>query len=247
TLAVLAALVMAAIAVPAPAAAQNDSYLIEVSGPEVMIPGEKAVLTVKVEGGPDGLLKYNASVPSGASVTPKSGTTSSRTFTLTVTAPATIGSTFAVNIGVSSQNGSVSANARYEIKVVEPVTLSADIVNTANVTAVGIPVQFWVDGDLVGTVNATIPAATTQKVSYNWSVASLSPGRHVLKVVIDPDQHFVTFPDGSNEFVTEFYVGDGGWGTLNILLAILVVIFLVVVFFTYMNRGKKKKKRRPRA
>ena len=134
---------MAAIAVPAPAAAQNDSYLIEVSGPEVMIPGEKAVLTVKVEGGPDGLLKYNASVPSGASVTPKSGTTSSRTFTLTVTAPATIGSTFAVNIGVSSQNGSVSANARYEIKVVEPVTLSADIVNTANVTAVGIPVQFY--------------------------------------------------------------------------------------------------------
>lgn len=248
TLAVLAALVMAAIAVPAPAAAQNDSYLIDVKGPEAMIPGEKAVLTVNVEGGPDGKIKYNASVPSGATITPKTGAPSGRSFNLTVTAPSTIGSTFTVTIEVSSLNGSVKTIARYEIKVVEPVTLSVTLVNSADVTAVGIPVSFYVDGNHVGTVNATIPAATTHKISYNWSVASLSQGRHVLKVVIDPDQKFVRFADGTNEYTGEFYVGDGGWGTINLLLSILVVIFIVVVFLTYMNQSKKKKKkRRPRA
>ena len=80
----------------------------------------------------------------------------------------------------------------------------------------------------------------------NWSAGGLSGGQHTLKVVVDPEQQFVRFADGSNVFESTFYVGDGGWGLANILLAIVLVIFMVVVFLTYMNRGKKKK-RRPRA
>jgi len=237
---------MASVAVPSPAAAQDDRYLFEIDGPTTMIPGEKAVLTVNLTGGPEGPVKYNATVPYGSAVTPRTGTTSSGSFNVTVTAPASTG-TFTVTFGAASENGSVSSTARYDIKVVEAVVLSVELTNAANVTAAGVPVQFFVDGELVGTVTATIPAASTRAVQYNWSVGSLSGGKHTLKAVVDPEQQFVRFADGSNVFETSFYVGDGGWGLTNILLAIALVIFMVVVFFTYMNRGKKKKKRRPRA
>ena len=70
---------MTAVAVPAPVAAQ-DVYLIAIDGPRTMIPGEKAVLTVNVTGGPEGVVKYNATVPYGSAVTPRTGTTSSGTF-----------------------------------------------------------------------------------------------------------------------------------------------------------------------
>jgi hypothetical protein len=244
TLAVLAALVMAVVAVPAPASAQ-DGYLIEVKGPQHMIPGEKAVLTVNVTGGPGGVVKYNATATSGSSVTPKMGTTSTGSFNVTVTAPSKTG-TFTITFGVSSANGSASANAQYTITVVEAVALSVALTNTANVTATGVPVQFFVDGEIVGTVQATIPANSTKTVTYNWSAPGLSAGQHALKVVVDPEQQFVRFADGGMVFETSFYVGDGGWGLANLLLSLVLVIFMVVVFFTYMNRGKKKR-RRPKA
>ena len=236
---------MAAVAIPAPAAAQEDRYLIAIDGPSTMIPGEKAVLTVNVTGGPEGVIKYNATVPYGSAVTPRTGTTSSGTFNVTVTAPATTG-TFSVTFGVSSENGSATNTARYDIKVVEAVVLSAQLTNAANVTATGVPVQFFVDGEIVGTVQATIPANSTKTVTYNWSAPGLSAGQHALKVVVDPEQQFVRFADGGMVFETSFYVGDGGWGLANLLLSLVLVIFMVVVFFTYMNRGKKKR-RRPKA
>ncbi|KQM11243.1 hypothetical protein AOA80_09535 [Methanomassiliicoccales archaeon RumEn M1] len=236
---------MAAVAIPAPAAAQEDRYLIEIDGPTTMIPGEKAVLTVNVTGGPEGLVRYNATVTYGGAVSPRTGTTSSGSFNVTVTAPSSTG-TFTVTFDVRSENGSVSNTARYDIRVVEAVVLSVELTNAANVTATGVPVQFFVDGELVGTVTANIPAASTRTVQYNWSAGGLSGGQHTLKVVVDPEQQFVRFADGSNVFESTFYVGDGGWGLANILLAIVLVIFMVVVFLTYMNRGKKKK-RRPRA
>ena len=237
---------MASVAIT-PATAQEDRYLIEVHGPQTMIPGEKAVLTVNITGGPGGPVKYNATVPYGSAVTPRTGTTSSGSFNVTVTAPSSTGQ-FSVTFGISSQNGSVSASAKYDIKVVEAVVLSAELTNAANVTATGVPVQFFVDGEQVGTVTATIPAASTRTVQYNWSAGSLSGGKHTLKVVVDPNQKFVTFADGGNVFETNFYVGDGGWGLANILLAIVLAIFMVVVLFAYMNRGKKKKKKqRPKA
>lgn len=237
---------MASVAVPSPAAAQDDRYLFEINGPTIMIPGEKAVLTVNLTGGPEGPVKYTANVPYGSAVTPRIGNTSSNSFNVTVTAPASTG-TFTVTFEVTSENGPVSSTARYDIKVVEAVVLSVELTNAANVTATGVPVQFFVDGEHVGNVTATIPAASTRTVQYNWSVGSLSGGKHTLKVVVDPEQQFVRFADGGNVFETNFYVGDGGWGLANILLAIALVVFMVVVFFTYMNRGKKKKKRRPRA
>ncbi len=242
----LAALVMASVAATIPAAAQDDEYLIAIDGPTTMVPGEKAVLTINLTGGPEGIAKYNATASSGSAVTPRTGTTSSGSFNVTVTAPSSTG-TFSITFDVRSEDGSVSSTARYDIRVVEAVVLSVELTNAANVTATGVPVQFFVDGELVGTVTATIPAASTRTVQYNWSAGSLSGGQHALKVVVDPEQQFVRFANGSNVFESTFYVGDGGWGLANILLAIVLVIFMVVVFFTYMNRGKKKKKRRPRA
>jgi len=237
---------MVILAVPAPTSAQDGNFLISIDGPETLIPGEKAVYTVNVAGGPgSGAIKYNATAGNGGAVTPKSGSTTANSFNFTVTAPSKVGE-FTVTFGVSNENGSIANTAQHTIRVVEPVVISAKLTNSANVEATGVPVQIYVDGNLVGNITVTIPASSTRTVTYNWSVAGLSAGQHAVKMVVDPDNQFVRFADGGTVFEDSFYVGDAGWGLANILLTVIFALLLLVVFFTYMSRGRKKKKR-PRA
>jgi hypothetical protein len=61
--------------------------------------------------------------------------------------------------------------------------------------------------------------------------------------MLDPDNEYVRFLDGSSTYTSKFFVGESIWGTMNIILAILVAILAFIVFLTYMNRGKKGKKK----
>lgn len=234
---------MALVVIPAPAAAQDD-FLITVNGPQTLIPGEKAKYTVDVAGGPGGEYRYNASVSYGAKVTPITSRTTAANFTLDVTAPSVTGQ-FVLTVTVSTLNGSVSNTARHTITTVPPVVISADVTNGGNVAATGVPVRYYVDGNLVNATTVDIPANTTKKLMYNWSVASLAPGLHTVRVEIDPNGQFLFLQGNGTVFEDTFFVGDAGWGLANILLAVVFGLLLLVVFFTYMNRGRKKK--RPKA
>jgi len=240
---VLGMLVLAAVAIPAPVAAQDD-FLITVNGPATLIPGEKAKYTVDVRGGPGGEYRYNATASYGGKVSPITGRTTADNFTLDITAPSVTGQ-FVVTITVSTLNGSVSNTARHTITVVPPVVISADVTNSGNVAASGVPVRYYADGQLLNATTVDIPANTTKKLMYNWSTGSLAPGQHTVRIEIDPNGQFLHFAGNSTVFEATFYVGDAGWGLANILLAVVFGLLLLVVFFTYMNRGKKK--RRPKA
>jgi len=136
-----------------------------------------------------------------------------------------------------------AANFTYTMRAVEPVVLTAPVLNSGNIDLVDVPVAWYVDGNLVGTEKYYIAANGTTNLTYSWPAASLSNGKHEYKVVIDPDQThpasgLLTF-DGSNEHVGTLYVGDGGFGMINILLALVLVLLIVVLL---LFRGRKRKK-----
>lgn len=244
-------LVMATLVIPAPAAAQDGTdFLIEISGPQTLIPEETAKYVVNVDGGPSGDIKYEVTASSGGSVSPSSGKTSANNFTVTVTAPVDTGK-FIVTFIISSEDGLVKKTAQQTIEVIPPVVISAEVFNSGNVAAKDVPVEFYADGKLLNTTAVTIPANSTYTLRYNWSVENLSPGKHTVKIVIDPDDQFsqfLHFANNTKEFESAFYVGDGGWGITNIILGVVVALLAILVTYTYVSRGKKKKKKkRPKA
>lgn len=225
-----------------PAAAQENEYMISFSGPQYLVPGETGTLTVNVQNGPEGNVSYNASVSGNGKVTPQSGQTGTDSFTLQVTAPTVTGD-FVVTVGVSSVGvqPQVNQTAKYTIKVIPPVIISAVVHNSANVTAQSVPVEFYGDGALLNSTTVSIPANGSKTVTYNWTAPNLAQGQHTVGIKLDPNSQYLHFGDGSREFTRSFYIGDSGWGLANVLLGVVFGLLLLVVFFSYMNRGKKKK------
>ncbi len=234
-------LLMACLAAPVATAQETSSYSVNFDGSvQYLQPNEAGTVTVNVAADrPAGNYTWNASVSAGT-VTPTKGTTDAESFALTVTAGTTTGD-LVLTIGLT--NGSVSQTEKYTIKVISPVVITADVRNTGNVTLSNIPVQFKADGAVINTTTFTIPANSTKTLTYNWTAGGLSDGDHTVEIVLDPDNEFVTFLDGSKTFTSTFHKGGTIFGTLNILLAGFVVLLAVVIILTYLNRGRKKRKK----
>jgi hypothetical protein len=228
-------------AAPAAMAAETNSYNVSFDGSvQYLQPSESGTVTVHVSTDrPAGNYTWNASVSSGT-VTPTKGTTDAENLTLKVTASTTVGD-LVLTLGLT--NGTVSQTEKYTIHVVKPVTITADVKNTGNVTLTNVPVQFKADGVVVNSTTFTIPANSTKTLTYNWTAGGLSDGQHTVEIVLDPDSEFVKFLDGSTTFSSTFYKGGTIFGTLNLALVIGVVILVVIFLITYANRGKKKKKK----
>lgn len=240
--AVIALLLVSCLAAaPAAMAAETDKYSVSFDGSvQYLQPSESGTVYVHVSTDrPAGNYTWNASVSSGT-VTPTKGTTDAENLTLKVTASTTIGD---LVLSITLSNGVVNQTEKYTIHVVSPVTITADVVNSGNVTLTNVPVQFKADGVVVNSTTFTIPANSTKTLTYNWTAGGLSNGQHTVQVVLDPDNQYVRFIDGSTTFTSTFYKGDTIYGTLDLVLVIAVAILLVAVFYTYMNRGKKKRKK----
>jgi hypothetical protein len=224
-------------------AADNNQYLISFTGDQYLGTGETGRYTVQVTAGPGGNYSYSVKVNGGAKVVPANGQSSTENFTVSVTAPTTPQDVvMEVNISSIGATPSVNTTAKYTIHVIKPVKISAVVQNTANVTANNVPIEFWADGKLVNSTTFNVGANSNKTVTYNWTAPNLAAGQHTLQVKLDPNSQYVTFSDGSTTFTSYFYIGDGGWGLINILLIIIFALLLVIVFLTYMGRNKKRKK-----
>jgi hypothetical protein len=186
---------------------------------------------------PGGNYTWTAKADVGT-VSPSTGQGSGDNFTLKVTAPSTTGD---MTISVTLSNGTKSTPASFTVHVVDPVVITAQVMNSGNVTLENVPVQFWADGQVLNQTTFTIAANSTKTLTYNWTSSGLSNGEHTVGIVLDPNGQ-VKFIDGTTEFSSKFYVGDAGWGFANILLTIVFCLLLLILFFTYMGRGKKKKR-----
>jgi hypothetical protein len=225
---------------PLAGAAVTDHYQVTFDGSvQYLQPGESGTVLVQISPDrPDGDYSWNATVSAGA-VLPTAGNGSADNLTLKVTAGASTGDqvlTFTIS------NGTVNNTEKYTIKVIAPVVITAKVQNTGNVTLVNVPVQFKADGAVLNSTTFTIPANSTKTLTYNWTAGSLSNGQHTVQVVLDPDNKYVRFLDGTTTYSSTFQVGDTWYGWANILLGVLAAVLVAILLITYMGRGKKRKK-----
>jgi subtilase family serine protease len=239
-LAAVSLLLMSCFAAPAMAAETTTYRVTFEDSVQYLQPNEAGTVQVQVSPDrPGGNYDWNATVSSGA-VLPTSGTNvSADNITLKVAAGTATGD-LVVTFNIS--NGTVDGTAKHTIKVIDPVVITAQVQNVGNVTMNNVPVQFKADGAVVNSTFFTIPANSTKTLTYNWTAGGLSNGQHTVEIVLDPDNKFVNFLDGTTTFSSTFQVGESWFGWANIILGILVGLLLVILFFTYMGRGKKRKK-----
>ncbi len=237
--AVISLLLTSCLALPAMAEEAND-YTVSFSGAEYLIPSEEGVVVVNIATDrPSGDYSWNASISSGT-ITPKTGTGSADSLNITVTAPTTIGDAV---LSVTLTNGTVNHTSTYTLHVIEATVISASVKNSGYLAMKDVKVRFLADGAVLNETTFDIAANATSTLSYNWTVHGLSAGEHTVQVMLDPDNEYVRFLDGSSTYTSKFFVGESIWGTMNIILAILVALLIFIVFLTYMNRGKKGKKK----
>lgn len=238
----MASLLLLAAFLAQPAAAADPAYKVNFDGSvQYLSTGETGKVLVKIgPGSPGGEYNYTVAADKG-SVTPTKGTSSADNLTITVSAPATTGS---MVVTVTLSNGQDSTTSKYTVKVVEPVVISATVKNSAQVSHKGVPVQFFVDNEMVNQTTFDIDANSTKDLTYRWTTPGLDKGEHSLKVIIDPEKQyqFLSFADDSREYTSKFYVGDGGWGILNTVLALTMVLLLFILFLTYAGRNRKRKR-----
>ncbi|MCL1810915.1 MAG: hypothetical protein FWG41_01650 [Methanomassiliicoccaceae archaeon] len=196
------------------------------------------------------VLKNGSGDNQSGAVSPSSGTLSNGIESdLTINAPASAGKyTLVVTFTAEKDDDpSVKTERTQTITVVEPVVLTAVLMNNSNVDFTNFVVYFKVDGVLVEdsktTVSVEVGGKTT--VTHEWVAESLSNGRHTFQVVAGDENigSKASFLGGEGDF----YVGHSDYGLINIMLAILLVVFIIMVVYLYRkpvkNYGKPKSRR----
>lgn len=208
--------------------------------------------TLKVKGGP--ALEYGtnytfkaeivADNKTGSSVTPATGSSASGVFNLTITMPGEA-QTITVRINATSKSkdsgDSVTKLRDFDIKVVEPIVITATVYNTGSVDAEGVVAKFFADGILLGDQVFSLTAGSSKQLVYNWTWANIAGGEHVVSVVIDDDAGVVEFSDGNNVLSQTIYVGSQG-NAIGAVLTVGVIIMSVLVALMMMAKPQKRKK-----
>lgn len=233
------------------AAVDGGPVYISVQGSGTIPAGDRAQYLVTVIGGPGSLPGGNFSFVAkvvgpnigDAFVAPSSGLSATGVFRINVTAPTTPQDIILiVNVTSSSLTLSERGSTFYPIRVLSPVSISATVKNTGAVEVNGIPVAIYADGRKVHETSISLKASSSTVVRYNWTDPDMTPGQHVITVVIDPNSEFVGFETGGTVYTTTIYIGRTDYGTTNALLAVLFVVSLVLIVIVY-RRPKKRRMR----
>jgi len=184
-------------------------------------------------------------------VSPSSGTLTNGTeSTLTVTAPDAAGKyTLVVTFTAEKdEEDAVTTERTQTVNVVEPIVLSAVLVNNSKVDFTDFAVYFKVNGELIEDSRTLVTVSTggTTTASYEWVVSALPNGSHTFQVVAGDENvggSSTTFLGGEGTF----YVGYSDYGLLNILLVVLLIVLIIVIIYLYRkpvkNYGKPKSRR----
>ena len=236
--------VMAQAATPTP-------IFASLSGPTLVATNENHQYQVIAIGGPGegagGNYSFRfdvvGSAKSDAMVTPDSGSSATGRFTTNLTI-----SSFAEDlmlvVEVISYNTTAASNITKSlaIKVVEPIVISAKVVNQGNATLTGVPVTFFVDDVQLYNTTINLGAKATRTVVYNWTSQTVSDGEHSVRVELDPDSQFVRFSSGGTIFTQTIWVGvTDASGSDGILIG-LFVLLLFVTYLVYKRPAKRRKK-----
>ncbi len=133
-----------------------------------------------------------------------------------------------------------SGSSKASVKVVVPITLTANITNEGLITS-SIAVSFMVDDVLVEGSETTVKnlaPGKEEKVTYEWVTDSLGQGKYTYKAVTADN---TVLSEG------EFYIGHNEYQWATIVIAILFIILVIVLIYIVRkpvkNYGKPKGRR----
>lgn len=212
---------------------------------------QKVMCTLTITGGPaeDGSANYTytaeivADNTTGSLVTPSSATSKTGVFKLNITMPGEAPQTIKVKVNATSKGGSPLTSKyleqEFEIKVVDPITITATVYNMGVVDARNLTARFYADGELLGSRIFNVSAKSTSELVYNWTFEKISAGKHVVTIAVDDPNELVEFSEGNNIYSLTIYVGDEG-NPLGAVLTVAVIIAAVFAVLMWLQKPQKR-------
>jgi hypothetical protein len=248
----IATILLMAVPVQQAEAATYSPLFLKVEGPTLVSVSEMNQYTITGVGGPaesGGNYSFAAYVTGSQSdftgfVRPLAGVSARSTFLVNVTAP-NLGQTMTLFINMTSTKGldTERASTSIVITVVNPIVISARVVNQGSMGVSGVPVKFLADGKQLYNTTIDLAAGESRTLVYNWTAQGISSGEHLVTVELDPNGQFVRFASGGTLFTQTIFVGGNDFGNINLLMVMMFILLLVLAYFIYKRPTKKKKKK----
>jgi len=256
-LAILVLLGMLAIPAAVQLSSEASAYggiSIQLDRPSFAGKSQSVACTLTLTGGPaedgGGNYSYKAEIiadnTTGSSVNPSTASSASGVFKLNVTMPGYAPQTIKVKVNATSKGGSPvvakSLEQEFEIKVVDPIVITATVYNIGDVDVRNVTTRFYADGTYLASRILNVTAGATATVSYNWTFESIRSGKHVVTIVVDDPNSMVEFSDGNNVYSLTIYVGDEG-NPLGAVLTMGVIVASVFVGLMWLQKPAKRGKK----
>jgi hypothetical protein len=257
---VIAASLMLLLAMPpeamlqlAPDARAYSGITIDLDRPAFAGKEQVVQCTLTIAGGPasdsSGNYTYEIEITgkntTGSAATPISGTSPSGIWKLNITMPDRASQTIKIKVNASSRNVATKEikylENEFEIKVVDPIVIRAEIFNNGPVDALNVTAKFFADGALLHTQTFGLPADSSTTLIYNWTFLKIKEGKHVITVSIDDSGSVVEFSNGNNVFSRTIYVEQTS-NPIGGVLTIAVIILSVFVGLMYLQKPMRRKK-----
>ncbi len=164
-----------------------------------------------------------------------------KTFSADVTAMTPLGKMI-MYINVSSPSGSLWYIREFEIQVIDPIVISADILNSGNTAIRNATVQFFVDGQLLSTdILRSLDVGASTTMTSEWVSDEIADGWHTSAVLVDVNSDGIIDPTiGDMKIDSKFYVeGSNLSATMYIFLGITGLMVGMLLINKQM-KGKRK-------
>ncbi len=257
--ALVTAVLLAMLALPATVqlasnAAAYGGISIQLDRPSFAGKGETVVCTLVITGGPaedeGGDYSYEAEIvadnTTGSSVNPSTGSSASGVFKLNITMPGEAPQKIKIGINATSKGGSPQVTKyleqEFEMKVVDPIVITATVYNNGEVDALNVTAKFYADGTYLASRIFNVTAGSSVVLTHNWTFDSIRSGKHVITVVVDDANKVVEFSTGNNAYSLTIYVGDEG-NPLGAVLTIGVIVVSVFVGLMWLQKPQKRGKK----
>lgn len=258
-LALVFAALMATLAIPsaqlADDAAAYGGISIQLDRPSFAGKGETVACVLTISGGPaeDGIgsnYSYKAEIEAdnatGSSINPTSASNSNGVFKLSITMPGEAPQKIRIVINATSKGGSPLVTKYleqvFEMKVVDPIVITATVYNAGDVDARNVTAKFYADGMYLASRVFNVTAGSSATLSYNWTFDNIRSGKHVITVVVDDANQLVEFSTGNNVYSLTIYVGSES-NPLGAVLTIGVIVASVFVGLMWLQKPQRRGKK----
>jgi hypothetical protein len=182
----------------------------------------------------------------GSSINPTSASSASGVFKLNITMPGEAPQKIKIIINATSRGGSPSVTKyleqSFDMKVVDPILVTATVYNMGDVDARNVTAKFYADGTYLASRVFNVTAGSSATLTYNWTFDNIRSGRHVITVVVDDSNELVEFSTGNNVYSLTIYVGGGG-NPLGAVLTIGVILASVFVGLMWLQKPQRRGKK----